>query len=102
MITQQQSQYTQDLIDGLQENGDPVSVEAAQELQNLQRFRETVQEVMGCFNAAEIEGLSKALQETDDLHLKDLVERRLMYAFYAAEQAASDCELDEDQQERVE
>ena len=99
MITQQQSQYTQDLIDGLQENGDPVSVEAAQELQNLQRFRETVQEVMGCFNAAEIEGLSKALQETDDLHLKDLVERRLMYAFYAAEQAASDCELDEDQQE---
>lgn len=42
-----------------------------------------VQEVIGCFQAAEIEGLSKALAETPDYHLKDLVERRLMYALYA-------------------
>ena len=42
------------------------------------------QEVIGCFHAAEIEGLTAALVNTSDLHLKDLVERRLMYALYAA------------------
>jgi len=41
-------------------------------------------EVIGCFDAAEAEGLSQALSETPDAHLKDLVERRLMYALYAA------------------
>jgi hypothetical protein len=44
-------------------------------------------EVIGCFNAAEIEGLTAALANTTDEHLKDLVERRLMYALYAAQEA---------------
>lgn len=38
--------------------------------------------IEGCFYAAEIEGLYEALEETTDLRLKDLVERRLMYAYY--------------------
>lgn len=37
-------------------------------------------EVHGCFEMAESEGLSTALAETTDERLKDLVERRLMYA----------------------
>lgn len=40
--------------------------------------------VVGCFEAAESEGLSVALAETTDERLKDLVERRLMYALLAA------------------
>lgn len=35
-----------------------------------------------CFDAAFVEGLHEALQETTDLRLKDLIERRLMYAYY--------------------
>lgn len=35
-----------------------------------------------CFNAAFAEGLYEVLQETTDERLKDLVERRLMYAYY--------------------
>jgi len=31
---------------------------------------------------AEVEGLYEALEETTDLRLKDLVERRLLYAYY--------------------
>jgi hypothetical protein len=42
-------------------------------------------EVIGCFNAAFVEGLQEALAETQDERLKDLVERRLMYALYAAQ-----------------
>lgn len=45
------------------------------------------QEVIGCFDAAECEGLSQVLSETSDDRLKDLVERRLMYALHAAQQA---------------
>jgi hypothetical protein len=44
-------------------------------------------EVIGCFNAAMVEGLQEALAETTDERLKDLVERRLMYALYAAQEA---------------
>jgi len=43
-------------------------------------------EVIGCFNAAFVEGLQEALAETQDEHLKDLVERRLMHALYAAQE----------------
>lgn len=42
-------------------------------------------EVIGCFHAAESEGLTEALANTTDERLKDLVERRLMHALYAAE-----------------
>lgn len=38
--------------------------------------------ISGCFQAAETEGLYETLEETTDLRLKDLVERRLMYAYY--------------------
>ena len=44
-------------------------------------------EVIGCFDAAICEGLQEALVETTDERLKDLVERRLMYALYAAQEA---------------
>ncbi len=44
------------------------------------------QEVIGCFHAAEVEGLTAALANTTDEHLKDLIERRLMYALYAAQE----------------
>lgn len=49
-------------------------------------------EVIGCFEAAEIEGLSQALSETSDERLKDLVERRLMHALYAAQRATPEPE----------
>lgn len=45
-------------------------------------------EVIGCFEAALVEGLQEALASTEDERLKDLVERRLMYALYAAQNAA--------------
>lgn len=41
--------------------------------------------VIGCFGAAEAEGLQEVLSETTDERLKDLVERRLMYALYEAQ-----------------
>lgn len=43
--------------------------------------------VVGCFAAAESEGLYAALSGTTDERLKDLVERRLMQALYAAQNA---------------
>lgn len=42
------------------------------------------EEVTGCFDAAITEGLHEALAQTSDTRLKDLVERRLMHAYYAA------------------
>lgn len=49
-------------------------------------------EVIGCFHAAEIEGLTEALANTTDEHLKDLVERRLMYALYSAQETKKEPE----------
>lgn len=43
-------------------------------------------EVRECFIKAEVEGLSKALTDTQDEHLKDLVERRLMHAYSFADE----------------
>lgn len=51
---------------------------------------DAIQEVIGCFTAAEIEGLTSVLQETSDERLKDLVERRLMYALKAAQGVIND------------
>jgi hypothetical protein len=50
---------------------------------------EALRTVVGCFRAAEVEGLSAALAETADDRLKDLVERRLMYALFAAQDAVN-------------
>lgn len=44
---------------------------------------DAVIEVIDCFQVAEIEGLTEALAETSDARLKDLVERRLMHAYFA-------------------
>jgi len=49
---------------------------------------QTIAEIIGCFETAESEGLSEALADTQDARLKDLVERRLMHAMYAAQKAA--------------
>ena len=51
----------------------------------MQELVSAVREVIGCFDAAFAEGLQEALAETTDERLKDLVERRLMYALYAAQ-----------------
>lgn len=48
---------------------------------------EVIGEVIGCFDAAFAEGLQEALAETQDERLKDLVDRRLMHALYAAQEA---------------
>jgi hypothetical protein len=40
-------------------------------------------EAIGCFEAAEVEGLSQVLAESTDERLKDLVTRRLMHALPA-------------------
>jgi hypothetical protein len=53
--------------------------------QSAQAERAALDEVISCFNAAEVEGLSTVLVETSDARLKDLVERRLMHALYAAQ-----------------
>jgi hypothetical protein len=44
-------------------------------------------EIVGCFDAAFFEGLAEALAETTDLRLRDLVERRLLYAYTIAKEA---------------
>lgn len=44
-------------------------------------------EVVGCFDAANVEGLDDALVNNTDARLTDLVQRRLMHASYAAIQA---------------
>lgn len=45
----------------------------------------TITNTLGCFQAAEGEGLGEALAETTDERLKDLVSRRLLYAIEGAE-----------------
>ena len=40
--------------------------------------------IIGCFEAAIAEGLHEAIAETADERLKDLLERRVMHAYYAA------------------
>ena len=52
-------------------------VEQAQRIVELEM---ALKEVNSCFDAAECEGLTIALAETQDEHLKDLVERRLRFA----------------------
>jgi len=51
----------------------------------VNRLLKTKDEVEGCFKAAYSEGLDVALAETTDERLKDLVERRLLYAYYAVQ-----------------
>jgi hypothetical protein len=45
----------------------------------LRMARETLEHICGCFKAVQIDGLTEALAETSDEHLKDLVQRRLLY-----------------------
>ena len=53
------------------------------------RAADACAEVFGCFAAAESEGLKDALLDTTDERLKDLVERRLMYAMHAVRDIAA-------------
>lgn len=46
-----------------------------------------LKEVVGCFSAADAEGLMDALQSTNDDRLRDLYVRRLMHAYVAAQAA---------------
>ena len=61
-----------------------------EDLRQKQAANSLAQEVIACFDAAEAEGLSQVLSETGDERLKDLVERRLMFALNAAQQAMAD------------
>lgn len=54
----------------------------------VQYLEEVCEEVVGCFFAAEVEGLTEVLANTEDERLKDLVVRRLMYALYAAQEVS--------------
>ena len=53
----------------------------------LQTATNALNTIVGCFEAAEVEGLTEILANTQDERLKDLVERRLMYAYTTAQQA---------------
>lgn len=86
--------YIHDLVS----NADPagtvrdltIAQDTIRELEFSNRLlRDACNEVVGCFNAAEVEGLQEALSNTTDERLKDLVERRLMYALYACQSLAS-------------
>jgi hypothetical protein len=48
----------------------------------LEEAADGLEYIHECFRAAEVEGLHVALAETTDEKLKDLVQRRLMYAYY--------------------
>lgn len=52
-----------------------------------QDVRELLCQIIAVFEAAECEGLVQALTETTDLRLKDLIERRLMFAKHFAQDA---------------
>lgn len=52
-----------------------------------QKYKDALTEVIGCFDAAIIEGLYNALQNTEDYKLKDLIERRVLFAYHAAIEA---------------
>lgn len=86
--------YIHDLVS----NADPagtardltITQDTIRELEFSNRLlRGACNEVVGCFDAAEAEGLQEALANTTDERLKDLVERRLMYALYACQSLAS-------------
>lgn len=71
-------------IDALEIEIKRVEAEVDTTEKEVDRLKGIVSEVQGCFHAAECEGLTAALLNTTDANLKDLVERRLMYALYAA------------------
>ena len=48
---------------------------------------EAISEVVGCFDAAEIEGWSAAVQSGDFDSIRDLWHRRISFAYYAANEA---------------
>lgn len=52
--------------------------------QALEQTQGELGEVIGCFDAAIAEGLYDAIAETSDERLKDLLERRVMHAYYKA------------------
>lgn len=66
---------------------DEVRQQSAARIAELERESSALSEVIGCFEAAEVEGLSIALAETTDERLKDLIERRVMHAYHAATSA---------------
>lgn len=55
-------------------------------IEEIETLRKQLDTVRGCFHAAEVEGLTAALAETTDERLKDLVQRRLLHAYYAAKE----------------
>lgn len=71
-------------------NGTLATLEAVR--QENGRLRAGLEEVRDCFVAAQVEGLADRLSESEDRDvgsLTDLVERRLMFAHSAAENALS-------------
>lgn len=46
----------------------------------MSKYRSAIERARGCFSAAVVEGLYTVLAETGDERLRDLIERRIMYA----------------------
>lgn len=59
-------------------------ITAGREALETQGDANTLGEFIGCFDAAIAEGLYEAIAETSDERLKDLLERRVMHAYYKA------------------
>jgi hypothetical protein len=55
----------------------------------VERLRIGLQDCIGCFDAAMVEGLLEVLAESDDERLCDLVNRRLMFVCDYAQAALS-------------
>lgn len=65
------------------EDRDQLLAQLQVKTKELQAVKAILNEVKGCFEAAIFEGLETVLADADDPDLKDLVERRLMHAYYA-------------------
>jgi len=70
-----------EVADALNEAADRI---AADEVL-LEEAREACSEAEACFKAAYIEGLEQVLAETTDERLKDLFQRRIVYALEAVQ-----------------
>lgn len=83
------ARYENDRIMGFcqSEEGDLVDFDDHQKAMQEQKAKRAKlkAEVKGCFDAAVAEGLLEALAETTDERLKDLIERRVLHAYYAVE-----------------
>jgi hypothetical protein len=78
------SNYGPEDVDKLNAWGIDLVSEAIPAAPQPQQPDNALGELIGCFDAAIVEGLFEAIAETIDLRLKDLLERRLMVGYQRA------------------